>query len=298
MRPVATIAGRWPRLVAAMLALCVAGVAATVAAGSWLTAPSPHAVAVPADLPVEHVTIPSASGSQLRAWFVPGVAGKGAIMLLHGIRGDRSALVPRARMLAAHGYALLLVDLQAHGESPGAHVTFGHLESRDADAAGRYLAARLPGERLGAIGISLGGAAIALAPRPLPVDVVVLEGVYADIGSAVRARLVSRLGSPGRWLAWPLLLQLRPRLDVSPDALRPRERLSDLGVPALLAAGDLDLHPAFQETRAMFAALKPPKSMWIAEGASHEDLYAHAPREYEQRVVGFLDRHLRRAGGP
>ena len=43
-------------------------------------------------------------------------------------RADRSTMVTRAKLLQHHGYSVLLVDLQAHGETPGKQITFGALE--------------------------------------------------------------------------------------------------------------------------------------------------------------------------
>jgi pimeloyl-ACP methyl ester carboxylesterase len=76
-------------------------------------------------------------------------------------------------LLHAHGFAVLLFDFQAHGESPGRRITFGHLEAMDAAAALDFLEQRLPRERVGAIGASLGGAAAVLADPPLRVDALV-----------------------------------------------------------------------------------------------------------------------------
>lgn len=60
---------------------------------------------------------------------------------------------------------MLLFDFQAHGESPGDHITFGFLESRDARAALDFVHRELPGQLVAALGISLGGAAAVLADR-------------------------------------------------------------------------------------------------------------------------------------
>ena len=90
-------------------------------------------------------------------------------MLLHGVRGNRLAMLRRARLLHAEGFSVLLFDFQAHGESAGRRITFGRLEGLDAAAAVAFLLQRLPNERIGAIGSSLGGASALLCPAPLPV---------------------------------------------------------------------------------------------------------------------------------
>src|SRR5262249_45849242 len=147
----------------------LAGVAvaggATVLVGSILAAPSQCAIGPPPrGLHAESVEVPSGSGALLKGWFIPGEAGKGAVVLMHGLHANRLVMLPRARFLAAAGSSVLLFDFQASGESAGEHPTFGYLESRDARAAVAYLRARAPGERIGTIGLSLGGAACVLGP--------------------------------------------------------------------------------------------------------------------------------------
>jgi pimeloyl-ACP methyl ester carboxylesterase len=66
-------------------------------------------------------------------------------------------MLERARFLLRAGYTVLLFDFSAHGESTGEHITIGYLESRDAQAAISFLRKILPGEKIGVIGVSMGG---------------------------------------------------------------------------------------------------------------------------------------------
>ncbi|HEY0180564.1 MAG TPA: alpha/beta fold hydrolase, partial [Dokdonella sp.] len=155
------------RVRAAVLAvslLVAFAAAATVVATVLLCAPDRRAVgATPADLGARAVAIDSGSGARLQGWFVTGRAHRGAVLLLHGVHANRLAMLGRARFLAAAGYAVLLIDFRAHGESGGDAITFGRLESRDARAALAFLRDAAPGERVGVIGVSMGGAAALLA---------------------------------------------------------------------------------------------------------------------------------------
>ncbi len=233
------------RIAAALLLLGVlagAGLCASVlAVGLCHAAPANATIGPPpAGLPsVEAVQIPSVSGSLLRGWWVPGrQPGGGAVILMHGVWSNRSTMVQRARVLHEHGFAVLLFDLQAEGESPGRHITFGRLEGIDVAAAVAFVRQRLPGERVGAIGVSLGGAAALLGPELLPVDALVLESVYPDIEAALSNRLRTGLGTVAGPVFTPLLtpafeLLLPPILGVRPDELRPirPHRRSDGAAP-------------------------------------------------------------------
>ncbi len=257
------------------------------------TAGSPHAIGpAPAGLGAVEVEFPSHSGSRLRGWFVPGRPGKGAVLLLHGVHANRLAMLPRAKFLHALGYAVLMPDFRAHGESSGNHTTFGALEARDAHAAACLLHTLAPDEPVAAIGVSLGGAAAILGQKPLPVDALVLESVYPTIDQAAKNRLRAWFGPIGSWLAPSLVRSLEPTVGVSPAELRPIDRIAEVKVPVLMAAGSADPYTPMDESKALFERLAQPKEFWAVDGAAHEDLYDYAPAEYQRRVGAFLQRTL------
>jgi uncharacterized protein len=263
---------------------------------SIVSAPARASIgAPPADLPIEPLTFASASGSRLSGWYIPGRAHAGAVLLMHGVRANRLEMLGRARFLHRYGMTVLLFDFQAHGESPGRSITFGYLEAMDARAAFDVLQMRAPGERVGVIGLSLGGAAAILAG--LPADAMVLEAVYADFGRAVENRLALWLGSPGRHLAPVLTWQVKPRLGFDPEVLRPAERVAELRAPLLLIAGDADRHATLDEARLLYARTRAPKELWIIAGAKHVDFHRYAPEPYERRILEFLGLRLRGSAG-
>lgn len=270
----------------------VVGVSVLVA-GSLLTRPARHTVGdAPADLHAVNVSFTGSHGSRLRGWFVPGKPGRGAVMLLHGVRGDRCAGVERARLLSREGFAVLLFDFQAHGESEGDRITFGRLESLDAAGALEFLKQKCPGEKTAVIGSSLGGAAALLADPPLDTDALVVEQVFPTIEQAVSDRMERRLGPLGPPLGPLLTCQLKPRTGISCDELRPIDGIGRVHVPLLLVAGTKDRHTHIEESRAIFANANEPKEMWEIEGADHVDLCGFAGKEYERRVLEFLNGHL------
>ena len=263
------------------------------AAGRWSAADHRSVGPPPSDLPARAVEFPNAAGDTLRGWFVAGRPGGGAVVLMHGSHANRRAMLGQARLLQAHGYAVLLFDFGAYGESAGAGTTFGYGEAADAAAAVALLRTLAPGERVGAIGFSLGGAAALLGDRPLPVDALVLEAVYADIRDAVAHRLRLRFGAVGPWLAPLLTLQIAPRLGIRLDQLRPADAIARVHVPVLIIAGSADPRATVADAQRLFAAAHEPKELWIVPGATHQSFHRFAPAEYERRVLTFLDRYLR-----
>ena len=286
------------RLVGVFIAATVLAVFAAWVAGSMLIGPShQHVGDLPADLGGQPVEIPSSSGAMLRGWLVSParsgglevrVAGPRAVVLMHGLRANRLAMLDRARFLAAAGYAVLLFDFQAHGESTGDTITFGYLESKDARAAVDFVRLKYPNGPIGVIGVSMGGAAALLASPKLDIDAMVLEEVYPDIKSAIADRFQMALGGWGRTLTPLLTLQMKPRLGVGADQMRPIERISQIPLPKLIIAGSEDRHTTLEESRALFDAAPEPKQLWVVQGASHTDMCSFAPAEYRDRILEFF----------
>lgn len=286
------------RCAAIALAAWIGAAGVLWGAGEWLSQPAARAIgAAPADFAAQavRIPIPASAGQFVAGWFKPGQPQGGAVLLLHGVRADRTQMLARARFLAAAGYATLLIDLPAHGESSGDHITFGAREGEGVKAALAFLRTQLPSERVAVIGASLGAASTVLAlPQPEP-DALVLESMFSTIDDAVGNRLVGRLGPAGRYLAPLLLWQLPLRLGVHATDLRPVERLAQWHAPVLIASGSEDRHTPWHETERLFAAAQAPKALWKVEGAAHVDLHAFAPAQYQQRVLAFLAVHLRGA---
>jgi alpha-beta hydrolase superfamily lysophospholipase len=269
-----------------------AGVMVTlyIAVGSVLVSPAHHVVRpLPRDLVGERLSLPSGSGAALSAWLVLPPSPRAVVLALHGLRGDRATMVPRARLLIEEGYGVLLPDLQAHGESTGDRITFGFLEARDAEACLSYLETRFPKTPLGAIGVSMGGAALALAAPRIHLDAVVLESAYPTIDEAVYDRISERVGKPASRLLTPLLLlQLRPQLGITAADLRPIDGVKDFHCPVLILAGTADTYTTVAESRRIFAAASAPKAEWLVPGARHVDLLRHDRPGYIAHVLPFL----------
>jgi fermentation-respiration switch protein FrsA (DUF1100 family) len=277
-----------------LVAGCLLGATAVLGVGQVLVAPSRADVGVPPpDLQAESVQIARADGGQVAGWAVAGRPGTGAVLLLHGVRANRRSMLARAVFLHRLGYNVLLIDLPAHGQSGGSHITYGWDESQGVKAALDDMARRWPGERLGVIGVSLGAASLVMARDARPAAVV-LESMFPTIEEALQDRLRLHLGAWGPSLAPLLLPQLPWRLGLTPQQLRPIDAMAALPCPVLVASGALDQHTTLAETQRLFAAAPNPKVLWVVPGAAHVDLHAFTPAAYEARIADFLGRYLRR----
>jgi pimeloyl-ACP methyl ester carboxylesterase len=286
-----------PRRIAtyAIIALGI-GVLAVGASTSWLVGsrlvrPVNHPVPLPAGLPAQVVSIPG-PGYTIAGWWLNRGGNSPVVLLLHAIRADRSSMLSRARLLLGHGFSVLLIDLQGHGETPGTAITLGWRESADVRAALGWLRSAAPSRRIGAIGCSLGGAAVLLGPQPSGFDAVVLEAVYPRAASAVENRIRMRLGPLAPVLTPLLTVQFQPRWHVSPRDLEPIRSMPRLGSPVLVVAGSGDQHTTLAESEELFRAGVQPKRLWVVNGARHQDFLAFDPAGYASQVIGFLLQYL------
>jgi len=259
--------------------------------GSTLVEPQNHAVPLPAGFDAQIVSIPG-SGHAIAGWWVDQGGDSPVVLVLHGVRADRSSMVSRAQLLMRHGFSVLLIDLQAQGETSGEAITLGYRESGDVVAARDWIRSRASGRRIGVIGESMGGASVLLAPQPSGFDAVVLEAVYPRIGRAVENRIRMWLGPLAPVLTPLLLMQLQPRLHISESDLEPIRSIGRLGAPVLVVAGSRDEHTTLAESQELFTAAGEPKQMWVVEGAKHQDFLRYDPVGYEEHVMGFLNRTL------
>jgi len=226
----------------------------------------------------------------LRGWYVPS-RNRAAVVLCHGWGAQRSALLPEARALAAHGYGVLLFDWRGHGESGGARTTWGVDEQRDLEAALAFVMSQPDVDplRVGALGFSMGGMVVAqVAERDPRLRAVVLEGAFSSLEDEMRH-------DEGKWKWWSgaVAVWTLRLAGVAVDRERPIDNLRRLSPrPLLIVAGSADADLPLAVARRMFAAACEPKGLWIIDGATHHSYAESAGPAYGTRLTAFYDRAL------
>jgi pimeloyl-ACP methyl ester carboxylesterase len=194
-----------------------------------------------------------------------------------------------AKWLNQLGYAVLALDFRGHGGSGAADRTFGWREAEDAAAALVWIREDQPRRKVGVIGVSLGGAAALLGRKgPLPVNAMVLQGVYPDIRTAILNRL-NRAGIPlVAAVSEPLLsYQSYLRYGVAPESIAPRDGLRRFQGSVLVIGGTRDRDTTPADTQVLFTAAPGPKSLWMVD-ANHVEVSKLESRPYRERVRRFF----------
>jgi uncharacterized protein len=239
--------------------------------------------------PHEDFAFTTADGVRLRGWYVPSKNGA-AVISFPGRKGTQKP----ARMLARHGYGVLLFDRRGEGESQGDPNAWGWNGYRDVDAAVRFLQTRtdVHDDRIGGIGLSVGGEMmLEAAAKSRGLKAVVAEGA----GERSVHELLDMTGND-KWLALTSYAALTTGVALfSNDA--PPPSLKDLvgriaPTPVFFIYGEhgqdgeRNLNPTY------YAAAGAPKTLWQVPGSGHVGGINAQPKQYERRVVGFFDRSL------
>ena len=141
------------------------------------------------DVPHETVTFESTDGLKLEGWYIPSRNGA-AVIAVPGRNGPQD----QARMLARHGYGVLLFDRRGEGRSEGRPNLFGWGGDRDIKGAIEFLKARGI-DRIGGLGLSVGGELmLEAAAETDELDAVVSEGA----GARTMGEALDQPGMPGR----------------------------------------------------------------------------------------------------
>src|SRR5215210_1747345 len=127
----------WALLALAILTVGYLGVGLFVAMRLSAASRQPQEQ-TPADvgLGYREVSLRSADGLRLAAWWIPGDDPSRAVVLVPGL-GDKSDrhVLETAAVYARAGYGVLMIDLRAQGRSGGKRVTMGNEEVRDVQGA-------------------------------------------------------------------------------------------------------------------------------------------------------------------
>ena len=241
-------------------------------------------------IPHEEVRIEASGGRTLSAWYVPSRNGA-ALLLGHGSGGSRERVLEEIRMLARHGYGVLAFDLFGNGESSGHSNGLGDNAQPAVDASLSYLVRRsdVDPERIAAFGSSLGGEVLLEAAAREPrLRAVVSDGAARPEDQAeVMDRSVSEEAIQSLMLgatrvisgnrAAPSLIDLVPRIAPRPVLL----------IAAGSDAAEIPTNRRYRE------AAGPAAELYEIPDAGHTGGIKSHPREYEARVVSFLDRAMR-----
>jgi len=252
-----------------------------------------------------------ADGAKLVGWYAKPEPWNGSsVILLHGVGDNREGVAGYANVFLRSGYAVLLPDSRAQGESGGPIATYGLLESEDVRHWSDWLVRRNhSGERTAPAGCmylfgeSMGAAIALQAAATVPgVCAVVAEAPFSSFREIAYERIAQGLGSSVHFshiAAWPMVnfafFYARVRYGLDFNQASPERKLALSHVPALLIAGLADRNIPARHSIQIAKFADSSSQLWLVEGAGHTEAASANPAVFERRVVGWFSDHSQKA---
>jgi len=239
-------------------------------------------------LKYENISFKTSDNVTIKGWLLVSDKSNGTVIVGHGYPFDKGNIFPVAKFLYPD-YNLLLYDHRYFGESSGKVTTGGFRESRDVNAAVKFVKDRFGESNPVALyGFSLSASAMLMA-KP-NVNAIIADSPYADLN-----RMVKRMFFLFGPLKFPFVfttdLLTRIFFKTSLRDVSPANAVKGYHVPILLIHGEKDSQIPVENAYAIKES-NPNIELWVVKGADHGFSYALAKDEYHKRIKSFLTKHM------
>lgn len=254
-------------------------------------------------LTARRLSLTTEDGLGIVAYEVEKANPKAVIIFLSGIESPSvTAFFGHAKWLAGHGYASVLVEMRAHGESQGDRISLGYKEYLDTRAAVDYIRSRAKYDDVPIVvyGLSMGGATAINSVGQIPeIDGLISLSAYSSWADVFADNMVL-MGAP-EWLAGVE----RPfaegyclfKFGLDAWHVTPKNEIKRLGRrPVLLIHSTGDSQVPYASFERLVASAPAHVETWVREGDYHfittEFEQPELDREYADKVLSFLERHF------
>lgn len=223
------------------------------------------------------------------------VAGKKkAVICFHGYTSKgMSDYIGLSDYYLKRGYAMLLPDARAHGESEGEYIGFGCLDRKDALVWIHWLIQEV-GEDVEIVlhGTSMGGATVLMTSGlELPAQV---KGIVSDCGFTSPKEVFTHvLNSMYHLPAFPVIqgadIMNKKLAGYGMDECNAKREVAHAKVPILFIHGSNDTFVPTHMCNEIYDCCASPKKKLIVEGAAHAESYYKDTEKYEQALNEFFD---------
>jgi uncharacterized protein len=234
------------------------------------------------------VSFESSDDLTLSGWYTPS-RNRAAVVMVNSASGDRLGSVQHAKLLARHGYGVLLYDARGAGDSDGTPNGYGWNWDRDVAGALDFLTGRpdVDAGRIGALGLSTGAdVLLEVAATDRRVGAVVADGATgASLADVLEGDVT------GAITIAPVLasVQLFSGTEPGPPLRELAARVSPTPLLFVAAGG---LPTEIPMTRVYADAAREPVELWTLPEAGHTAAIRDEAAAYERRVVGHFDQAL------
>lgn len=247
------------------------------------------------NLPYQEVSFETSDGLSVKGWFIDNENSARAIIFAPGRGTNRWDILRNAPIEDVYesGFDILLFDPRSTGKSEGENYGFGYFESQDIIQAVKFLKEEKREESIGVWGGSAGASATIMAAlETTEIDAIVADSPYASLKIAI-----SSYGKKSKIklteVLFPFYMQVA-KFNVTFDLSKTNllKRVPNLRTPIFLIHGTKDQVLVPKNSRLLYENISSPKELWLVEEAGHLESYKVSPKEYEERVTSFFQKHL------
>lgn len=247
----------------------------------------------------EDITIPSFDGTRLYGWWMSAGRPAPTVVVLHGVKKNRTDVLRAALVLRRAGLNVLMFDGRAHGDSGGRFVTYGFYERRDVEWAIDWLVKEKNIDRncVGLAGESMGAAiALQVAAHNPWIRAVWADSPFASLRRVAEEFVRRATGLPGAVLnplLWTAIQVANYRGSFDVRLVDPLALAAQIKCPVYLVHGTADQLIATAHSESIHAVLGGDKEIWFVEGARHARSIRHARSDYSDRLTRFFTERLK-----
>ena len=240
----------------------------------------------------------SFDGLKLHATFFPSIVKdeerKKVAICFHGYTSQgMSDYIGLSDYYLKRGYAMLLPDARAHGQSEGEYIGFGCLDRKDALVWINWVIQEV-GEDVEIIlhGTSMGGATVLMASGlELPKQV---KGIISDCGFTSPKEVFTHvLNSMYHLPSFPVIpgadMVNKKLAGYGMDECNSKREVAKATIPILFIHGSNDTFVPCKMCHEIYDCCASPKKKLIIEGAAHAESYYKDTEKYEQAMTEFLN---------
>ena len=248
-------------------------------------------------MPYQEVWFPARDGVRLHGWFISDDSTDRhniTIIMAHGHAGNKEPDLEYALFFYNAGYNVFMFDFRGHGRSEGPHGTsMGYWEKLDVHGAVDWLLGRGQ-DRLAAFGISMGASVLIMAAAENPyIRAVIADSPYAQTPRAIAAQMNNLWGVP-MWItrllaawAWRIMASHH---NFALKGTSPADAVAAIAPrPLLLIHGEADRLTRVENFYMLQKRAGQPLETWLQPRVGHVGGYLAYGREYERRILAFLD---------
>ncbi|MFZ5354885.1 MAG: alpha/beta hydrolase [Bacillota bacterium] len=251
------------------------------------------------------LSLQTSDGLNIVAYEVYAPNPKAVVIFLSGIHNPSvTAFYGHSKLLLEKGYASILVEMRAHGESEGDVICVGFKEYLDTEAAVEYIKndTRYKDVPIVVFGLSMGGATAINSIGEIPeIDGLISLSAYSSWEDAFHDNMLL-MDSP-KFLAAiqkPFVkLYTTFKYGFESFNISPKKEIKKLGNrPALLMHSKDDSQVPFASFERIMANAPKHVETWVREGDLHlilkdaSFLEPEKDKEYTETILSFLDKHF------